>query len=133
MSEKAVVARNNSFVYVLTALSCIGGFLFGYDTGVINGALVLIQDQFDLNEFQEELIVGITVGGAMVSAALAGPASDSFGRKPIILISSLVFVCGAVLMAAAGDFNTLLIGRFIVGLGVGSASMCMPVSKAQKK
>jgi SP family myo-inositol transporter-like MFS transporter 13 len=60
------------FVYVLTALSCIGGFLFGYDTGVISGALVLIEEDFVMSDFQKELVVGITVGGAMLSAFAAG-------------------------------------------------------------
>ena len=55
---------DNTFLYTLTALSCIGGFLFGYDTGVISGALVQITDKFDLTEWEKELVVSITVGGA---------------------------------------------------------------------
>jgi len=55
---------DNTFLYTLTALSCIGGFLFGYDTGVISCALVQITDKFDLTEWEKELVVSITVGGA---------------------------------------------------------------------
>lgn len=52
------------FIYILTALSCIGGFLFGYDTGVVSGALIQIKDRFSLSDWDEELVVSITVAGA---------------------------------------------------------------------
>lgn len=100
--------------------------LCSYDTGVISGALVLIEDTFDLSDFQKELVVAITVAGAMVSALMSGVASDYFGRKPVILVSSAVFTVGALMMALAQTYTTLLLGRFIVGLGVGAASMSMP-------
>lgn len=66
--DSYVETPNNTFLYTLTALSCIGGFLFGYDTGVISGALVQISDKFDLSEWEKELIVSITVGGACKNA-----------------------------------------------------------------
>jgi MFS transporter, SP family, solute carrier family 2 (myo-inositol transporter), member 13 len=119
--------RGDLFVYVLISLACIGGFLFGYDTGIISGALVLISDDFDLNSWQEELVVATTVFGAMVSSMASGPLCDKFGRKPIVLSSALVFVIGSIVMACAESFEVLVTGRFIVGLGVGAASMNMPV------
>ena len=119
--------RNMCFLYSLVALSCIGGFLFGYDTGIISGALVLISDEFDLESWQEELVVSTTVFGAMVSSLGSGPLCDKYGRKPVILLSAFVFILGAVLMAIAPSFTMLVVGRFIVGLGVGSASMNMPI------
>lgn len=118
---------NPRFIYWLTALSCIGGFLFGYDTGIISGALVMIADDFDLNAWEQELVVSVTVGGAMIAACAAGPLCDNFGRKPVVLASSIVFILGSVCMAMSPSFAILLAGRLIVGLGVGSASMSMPV------
>jgi MFS transporter, SP family, solute carrier family 2 (myo-inositol transporter), member 13 len=125
--ESDAKPRNNFFLYFLIALSCIGGFLFGYDTGIISGALVLISDDFGLTSWEEELVVSTTVFGAMVSALGSGPLCDKYGRKPVVLASALIFIVGALTMAFAPSFITLVVGRFIVGLGVGSASMNMPI------
>lgn len=120
--------KTSIYLYVLTALSCIGGFLFGYDTGVISGALVLIADDFNLSDVQQEFIVGITVGGAFLSSSLVGFFSDRYGRKPIIMASSVIFIIGSLMLSIlAVNFTYLLMGRFIVGLGVGAASMIMPL------
>lgn len=117
----------NFFLYYFTALSCIGGFLFGYDTGVISGALVLIADEFNLDSTQQELVVSMTVAGALVSALFAGMFGDKFGRKPIVMISSIMFTAGSVLLSLIADsYPILLLGRTIVGLGVGASSMILP-------
>jgi SP family myo-inositol transporter-like MFS transporter 13 len=117
----------NFFLYYFTILSCIGGFLFGYDTGVISGALILISDEFDLTNTQKELVVSMTVAGALVGAIFAGSFSDSFGRKMVVMVSSLLFVAGSIVLSVfAFGYTWLLVGRFVVGLGVGTASMIMP-------
>lgn len=122
-----IKSSNTFFLYILTSLACIGGFLFGYDTGIISGALILINDNFHLNDLQKELIVTTTIFGAMLSASTSGILCDKFGRKPIILLSAIIFVIGSIIMAIATNYQILLIGRFIVGIGVGSASMNMPI------
>ena len=120
--------KSNTYLYCLTALSCIGGFLFGYDTGVISGALVLISDEFNITPVQQELVVGITIAGALISASISGNLSDRYGRKIVIIASSLVFVAGSLLLSIfAENYTFLLLGRFVVGLGVGCASMIMPL------
>ncbi|KAI9259355.1 general substrate transporter [Sporodiniella umbellata] len=115
------------FVYVLVVCVCIGGFLFGYDTGVISGALVLIQDEFNLTSVQKELVVGATTFGAVFGGFFAGLLTDRFGRRLLVLASSIIFVAGALVMALSSSFAVLLVGRIIVGLGVGIASMIVPV------
>lgn len=125
--EIALLAPTNLQIYYLTALSCIGGFLFGYDTGVISGALILLDDDFKMSDFQKEVVVGVTVGGAFVAATLAGKACDRFGRSPVILFSSLVFFAGSLILAFADSYDMLIVGRIVVGLGVGAASMSMPI------
>jgi len=115
------------YMYLLTMLSCIGGFLFGYDTGIISGAIIFIQRDFQLDSQSQELIVGITVGGALLSSSIAGLLSDWYGRKVLILFSSFVFAIGAVLMSLADEIEILLLGRFITGLAVGIASFAMPI------
>jgi SP family myo-inositol transporter-like MFS transporter 13 len=114
-------------VRMLTFLSCIGGFLFGYDTGIISGALLLLTDKFDLNEWEQEMVVSLTVVGALIAAAAGGALIDRFGRRRTILASSLLFGAGALMMAATPNLAGLYAGRFLIGLGVGSGSMAVPV------
>ena len=111
------------FVYVLTFLSAIGGFLFGYDTGVISGAMILIQDVFNLDTLWKELIVSITIGAAALFAIVGGALNTRLGRKPTILGASFVFTIGAIVLGAANTKEVLLIGRFIVGIGIGKCNL----------
>ena len=76
------------FVYVLAAISAIGGFLFGYDTGVVSGAMIKVRVRFDLDSTMQEAIVSATIGAAAVAAVAAGPLTDGIGRKPTLIISS---------------------------------------------
>ncbi|TMW65062.1 hypothetical protein Poli38472_009229 [Pythium oligandrum] len=121
------------FLYLLTFCSTIGGFLFGYDTGVISGALVLLKspEVFNLTAFESESVVSAAVFGAIVGAALSSYGNDAFGRKPVILFSSTMFTLGSVLMGAATSFSALLVGRLVVGFGIGCSSMTVPLYIAE--
>lgn len=114
-------------IYLLAAFGAIGGFLFGYDTGVVSGAMILIRDEFKLDTVWHEAIISATIGAAWLAALIAGPATDRYGRRAVILCASVIFCIGAVLMGAAPEKITLLIGRIIVGIGIGLASMAVPV------
>ncbi|KAK9095591.1 hypothetical protein Scep_027060 [Stephania cephalantha] len=108
----------------------IGGFLFGYDTGVISGALLYIRDEFpsvQKSTTLQETIVSMAIAGAIIGAALGGWINDSFGRKKSILISDLNFILGAIVMAVAPSPSIIIVGRVLVGLGVGIASMTAPL------
>lgn len=76
-------------IFALTILSAVGGFLFGYDTGVVSGAMLLIEDDPDIkpDTLWTELIVSATVGAAWLFALIGGPCNEFFGRKPTILIA----------------------------------------------
>ncbi|KAG0566811.1 hypothetical protein KC19_7G089300 [Ceratodon purpureus] len=122
------------FVFLLALAAGIGGFLFGYDTGVISGALLFIRDDFDSvkkSSFLQEAIVSMAIAGAVVGAAVGGLLNDRLGRKFCILASDIVFAMGALLMAAAPGPTILICGRFLVGLGVGVASMTVPLYIAE--
>ncbi len=121
----------NLFLAVLTSVSALGGFLFGYDTGVVSGAMILISEHFGLDSTWHEVIVSATLAAAAVAAALGGPLSDILGRRPTLIIASLVFTVGAVVMGAAIDRWMLLAGRVVVGLGVGLAAMAVPMYIAE--
>lgn len=119
--EQEVETRPSSkFVYILTFFSTIGGFLFGYDTGVVSGALILIKDEFALSSVWQELFVSVTIGFAAVFAFLSGPCNEQFGRRPVIITASLVFTVGAVVLGVAYDKWMLLVGRAILGIGIGN-------------
>ncbi|XP_008801247.1 probable inositol transporter 2 [Phoenix dactylifera] len=108
----------------------IGGLLFGYDTGVISGALLYIRDDFqqvDRSTVLQETIVSMAVAGAIVGAAFGGWMNDRFGRRPSILLADALFFVGAIVMAVAPIPAIIILGRIFVGLGVGMASMTSPL------
>uniref|UniRef100_A0ACD5UZQ2 Uncharacterized protein n=1 Tax=Avena sativa TaxID=4498 RepID=A0ACD5UZQ2_AVESA len=120
----------NPYVLRLAFSAGIGGLLFGYDTGVISGALLYIRDDFrsvDKQTWLQEMIVSMAVAGAIIGAAVGGWANDRFGRRTSILVADLLFFAGAVVMASATGPVQLVVGRVFVGLGVGMASMTAPL------
>lgn len=115
------------FVLKLTLTSALGGFLFGYDTGVVSGAMLLIKDTFSLDRFEQSVVVSITILGAVVASIAGGIGMERLGRRPVILTAAVIFTLGAVLLAAARSYAELLMGRLVVGLGIGLASLATPV------
>lgn len=116
--------RGNARVYFFGAL---GGVLFGYDTGVISGAILFIKEDFDLGPFLEGAVVAVLLLGAMLGAAIAGPSSDRLGRKRLILAAAVIFTLGAALAAVAPDVGVLLVARFVLGVAVGIAALIVPL------
>ncbi|XP_028813824.1 solute carrier family 2 member 13b isoform X2 [Denticeps clupeoides] len=119
------------FIYVLASFSALGGFLFGYDTGVVSGAMILLKKEMNLNAFWQELLVSSTVGAAALSALAGGYLNGVFGRRICILLASLVFSLGGVVLAWGPNKEVLLFGRLTVGLGIGITSMTVTVYIAE--
>ncbi|XP_030588300.1 proton myo-inositol cotransporter-like isoform X2 [Archocentrus centrarchus] len=119
------------FVYLLAFFSALGGFLFGYDTGVVSGAMLLLKKEMNLNALWQELLVSSTVGAAALSALSGGFLNGWLGRRICILVASFIFSVGGIIMSLAPDKVVLLVGRIIVGLGIGIASMTVPVYIAE--
>ncbi|PVH47818.1 hypothetical protein PAHAL_4G161300 [Panicum hallii] len=118
------------FILRLAFSAGIGGLLFGYDTGVISGALLYIRDDFEEVEKStvlQETIVSMAVAGAIVGAGAGGWMNDRFGRRPSILIADLLFLAGSMVMCFAPAPAVIIVGRVLVGLGVGMASMTSPL------
>ena len=105
----------------------LGGLLFGYDTGVISGALLFIPDDFKLTPFLTGAIVATLLLGAMVGAAFAGRLADRLGRRVLIIAAAIIFTVGALLAALAPTVGVLIAARFILGLAVGSAALVVPL------
>ena len=114
----------NKPIYVFGSL---GGLLFGYDTGVISGAILFIREELGLTPFLEGLVVASLLLGAAVGAGSAGPLSDRLGRRNIIIIAAILFSIGAIGAALAPNIGVLVFFRVVLGLGVGSAALIVPL------
>src|SRR5271163_4402068 len=119
------------YFYLIAAVAALGGLLFGYDTGVISGALLFIRQVMSLSPTLQGIVVAIALAGAAIGAATAGYLSDRLGRRRVILGAGLLFIAGAVVSAVAEGVSVLLIGRFLVGLAIGVASMLAPLYLAE--
>ena len=115
---------SNALVYFFGAL---GGLLFGYDTGVISGAILYIQDDLGTNAFLNGLIVSGLLIGAMIGAGTAGPLSDRLGRRNLILIAAVIFSVGAIGAALSPNVATLVFFRVVLGVAVGAAALIVPL------
>ncbi|KFK37169.1 hypothetical protein AALP_AA4G222700 [Arabis alpina] len=132
--ERRMSYFGNSYILGLTVTAGIGGLLFGYDTGVISGALLYIKDDFEVvkqSSFLQETIVSMALVGAVIGAGFGGWINDYYGRKKATMFADVVFAVGAIVMAAAPDPYVLISGRLLVGLGVGVASVTAPVYIAE--
>ena len=119
--------NSSGFVYVAAAISALGGMLFGYDTGVISGAILFISKDFSLTQLQVEIVVSCVLIGALIGAMTGGVLADRFGRRRVIIATATLFVGGAILTALSPTFTLLISGRIIVGAAIGVASFTTPL------
>jgi sugar porter (SP) family MFS transporter len=118
-------------VAIIAATAALGGLLFGYDTGVISGALLFLRTAFHLSSLMEGVVTSTALAGAACGAAVAGGLADRFGRRPLLLLTAVIFVVGAIASALAVSLAMLLAGRVLVGIGIGGASMLTPLYLAE--
>lgn len=119
--------HQSRFVYVAAAFAALGGLLFGYDTGVISGAELFFKNDFTLSTFALEVIVSGVLAGAAAGALAGGRLADVFGRRRLLIATAIIFAAGAILCAIASSAAMLIIGRIIVGIGIGLSSGTVPV------
>jgi sugar porter (SP) family MFS transporter len=124
-------AGSIGFVLFATAVTAIGGFLFGYDTAVINGANTYLKTHFGLNSAQEGMAGASAILGCIPGAMLAGFLSDRFGRKKLLFVCALLYAVSGLLSAVPRTFTEFLVARFLSGLGIGASSMICPVYIAE--
>ncbi|RYB01768.1 sugar porter family MFS transporter [Lichenibacterium ramalinae] len=129
--DSSSIGQSHMHVVVIALTAALGGLLFGYDTGVISGALLFLREAFHLSPTMLGVVTGIALAGAAGGASVAGLLADRFGRRPTLIGTAAVFVAGAVVSALAGDLAVLLAGRLLVGIGIGGASMLTPLYLAE--
>jgi MFS transporter, SP family, major inositol transporter len=116
---------------LVAVVATFGGLLFGYDTGVINGALEPLKRDFGLTSFTEGLVVSILIFGAALGALLGGQLADKYGRRHNILLIAVVFVIGTLGCVLSPNWEVLAAFRFVLGVAVGGASATVPVYLAE--
>jgi MFS transporter, SP family, galactose:H+ symporter len=112
---------------MVSGISALAGLLFGYDTGVISGAILFVRKDFLLSTFQEEVVVSAVLLGAMVGAAFGGKLADALGRRKLLIYVAILFVIGAIGTALAPTPTWLALGRVVVGAAIGIASFTAPL------
>ncbi|KAL3363798.1 hypothetical protein AABB24_012835 [Solanum stoloniferum] len=134
LQEKVIVADDGgdlgwlpAFPHVLTA--SMANFLFGYHIGVMNGPIVSIAKElgFEGNSFLEGLVVSIVIGGAFIGSVACGSLVDKLGCRRTIQIDTVPLILGAIVSAQAQSIEEMLLGRFLVGLGIGVNTVLVPI------
>lgn len=126
-------AQALAYLRQIMIISTFGGLLFGYDTGVVNGALPYMAqpDQLNLTPLHEGMVVSILLLGCCAGSLFGGKLSDMYGRRHNIIILAIIFFIAALGCSLAPTFEVMLITRFTLGLAVGGASVTVPAYLAE--
>jgi sugar porter (SP) family MFS transporter len=119
------------FTIIVAATAALGGLLFGYDTGVISGALLFLKGAFGLSAEGQGQVTSAVLAGATVAAGFGGWLADRLGRRLVMLALAVLFVAGALISAAADTVAVLMAGRVLIGLCIGVVSFVAPLYIAE--
>jgi SP family xylose:H+ symportor-like MFS transporter len=122
---------STTYVFLVTIVAALGGLLFGYDTGVINGAIGPLKAYFHLDEVREGWAMGCALLGCALGAAGAGAISDRFGRKKVLILSAIFFFASALGTAVPTTLTVFILFRLLAGLAIGAASISSPLYIAE--
>lgn len=120
-------SKQNIFLIFITAVASTGGLLFGFDIAVVSGVLPLVQKQFDLSAVEEGWFVSSALIGSIAGVALSGELSDRFGRKKLLVASSLLFCFSSVGCTLLSTPTWIILSRITGGTGIGIASIIVPL------
>lgn len=123
--------KNTVQVYIIAIIAATGGLLFGFDTGVISGAIPFLQKDFGINDGIIELITTAGLVGAIAGALFCGKITDYLGRKKVILASAVIFAVGAVWSGLAPNPLNLILARLFLGIAIGVSSFAVPLYIAE--
>ena len=127
----AVVKMNKSYTILISLIVALGGFLLGFDSAVISGAVKGITLYFEMTEWMLGFSVGCVVFGAMAGNLMAGPVADKFGRKNTLIVVAALFSISATWSALATGYTEFIIARIIGGVGIGGAILIAPIYIAE--
>ena len=122
---------NKSYTILISLIVALGGFLLGFDSAVISGAITGIRTYFEMSDWQLGFAVGCVIFGAMAGNLLAGPLSDKYGRRKLLIITAILFTISATWSAMATNYISFIIARIIGGIGIGGAILIAPIYIAE--
>lgn len=126
MEQAGSSSGGKRFVYAVACVAALGGLLFGYDIGIISGAILFMEQDFPLTPFLTGVVVSSILLGAVAGAGASGALGDRLGRRKMVLIAAVIFALGAVGMAFSPTVGVLIFFRIVTGLAVGAASALVP-------
>ena len=118
---------NKIEAFKIAIVEAIGGLLFGFDTGVISGALLLIKEQWHLGTLAQEIVTSAVLIGAIIGALSSGRVADTYGRKKVIIATAIIFAIGSIATALSPNAEILVLGRIVLGIAIGVASFTVPL------
>ncbi|HEU0066980.1 MAG TPA: MFS transporter, partial [Sphingomonas sp.] len=121
----------NGFMWIVAATAAIGGFLYGYDTGIISGALLSISSEYRLTHSMQEVVAASILLGAVIGGVGAGAFADRFGRRRTVIAIAAVFTLGAIAASLAPNPGLLALARVVLGVAVGACSQAVPAYVAE--
>ncbi len=130
-SQPAQSVANRPYLYGLSGAAALSGLLFGFDTAVINGALIFLKEQLRLTEVQTEAAASALLVGCLFGSAIAGHLTDRFGRRKLLLQAALLFCISSIWTALPRSLAEFAAGRFTAGLAIGVASVLAPMYIAE--
>jgi sugar porter (SP) family MFS transporter len=124
-------SRALGYSYRISSVTALSGFLFGFDTAIINGAIVFLRRHFHWTEIETEVAAGSLLAGCALGAGIAGALSDRFGRKIVLLLSAVIFAFSSVATALPNGLGEFVAARVVAGVAIGIASMLAPLYIAE--
>lgn len=123
--------KTNCFVFMASVMASLGGILFGYDIGIISGAILQLRDVFCLSCLYQELVISAMLMGAVLGSLIGGFLIDWYGRRLTIIMNSVVFLVGALILGLTPNFPVLVVGRLLVGfaVSVSATGECIYISE----
>jgi MFS transporter, SP family, galactose:H+ symporter len=123
--------NSKGMVYAISVFAALAGLLFGYDTGIISGAILFIKRDFHLSSLQIEVVVSAVLFGALIGSGLSGRLTDLFGRRKVLVFTALIFIVGSLVTALARNVSFLIFGRILLGIAIGIGSFTAPLYLAE--
>ena len=127
MTEPTLPEASSHYYWFIAFIAALAGVLFGYDTGVISGAILFIAHEFHLSPQANGFVVSAVLLGAFLGAIFSGRLADHFGRKRLLILDALIFIIGTIITSVALSLGWIIIGRIVVGIAIGVSSYVAPL------